>query len=344
MTKLDIYGGLLGAGKTTLIKAMLRFAYQGKKTAVIENEIGRVNLDAGEFTGITVRPLTAGCVCCTLKGDMVTAIRELISSEAPEYIVMEASGAADLDAIRRICDEIDEVALNRCVMVVNARKIRKLMTVVGEFYRIQLREASVIYLNFTEGLPREELSEVRRLLQEINPGATVIDTPIARLSADSIPEGLTHPAGPASGQGPDVDRPALTVMDPQQAFRLLPTRRPARAFGPSPLGAGRSGSHPGKTLYTTNIKAPGPLTDQALEHFRRQLERHGVWRAKGFVAMRDGSIRKIDYTFGDLFTADRDSGTSSVAEGIVLIGEDRQALSEGDVSGRFFAEQLPSDQ
>ena len=79
---------------------MLPCAYRGKKTAVIENEIGRVNLDAGEFSGITVRPLTAGCVCCTLKGDLVAAVRELVLTEAPEYIVMEASGAADLDGFR----------------------------------------------------------------------------------------------------------------------------------------------------------------------------------------------------------------------------------------------------
>ncbi len=142
MAKLDIYGGLLGAGKTTLIRAMLQCAYRGKRVAVIENEIGRVNLDAGAFSGVTVRPLTAGCVCCTLKGDLVTAVRELLQGVAPGYIVMEASGAADLEAIRRICAEIDAVSLNRCVMVVNARKLRKLMTVVGEFYRIQLRDAT----------------------------------------------------------------------------------------------------------------------------------------------------------------------------------------------------------
>ena len=99
MAKLDIYGGLLGAGKTTLIRAMLRCAYRGKRVAVIENEIGRVNLDAGAFSGVTVRPLTAGCVCCTLKGDLVTAVRELLQGVAPDYIVMEASGAADLETL-----------------------------------------------------------------------------------------------------------------------------------------------------------------------------------------------------------------------------------------------------
>ncbi|MBQ6346086.1 MAG: hypothetical protein IJI71_00860 [Clostridia bacterium] len=79
MAKLDIYGGLLGAGKTTLIRAMLLCAYRGKRVAMIENEIGRVNLDAGAFSGVTVRPLTAGCVCCILKGDLVTAVRELFT-------------------------------------------------------------------------------------------------------------------------------------------------------------------------------------------------------------------------------------------------------------------------
>jgi len=320
MTRLDIYGGLLGAGKTTLIRAMLPCAYQGKRTAVIENEIGRVNLDAAEFSGITVRPMTAGCVCCTLKGDLVTAVRELISTVAPEYIIMEASGAADLDALRRICEEIDEVTLNRCVMVVNARKIRKLMTVVGEFYRIQLRDASEIYLNFTESLPPEELMQVRQLLRGINPNARIIDTPLAELSADSIPEGGKH-----HDPSPSPARPALTVLDPDLPFRLLPTGKRASSI-----------SHGGKTLYALTLLVPTPLTDEALEGFRQRLERSGIWRAKGFVPMSDGTVMKVDYVFGDWFTSPRSPEETAISYEVVLIGEDRQALSEENAAERFF--------
>ena len=325
MTRLDIYGGLLGAGKTTLIKAMLPCAYAGRKTAVIENEVGRVNLDAGEFAGITVRPLTAGCVCCTLRGDLAAAVRELVKAEAPEYIVMEASGAADLDAIRRVCEEIDEVRLNRCVMVVNARKLRKLMTVVGDFYRIQLQEAASIYLNFTEGLPEEELQAVRRLLREINPSATLVDTPVAALRADSIPEGVGH-----SVREPASPRPALTVLDGEQPFRLLPTGRLARVPGRSPAG---------KTLYTLTLKVPAPLTELDLERLRQRLERGGVWRAKGLVPMEDGSVVKIDYAFGDFFTSVRSDGEEAPVGEVVLIGEDRQALSEIGAAERFFGKE-----
>lgn len=337
MIKLDIYGGLLGAGKTTLIKAMLPCAYQGKRVAVIENEVGRVNLDAGEFTGITVRPLTAGCVCCTLKGDLVAAVRELVLSEAPEVIVMEASGAADLDAIRRICEEIDEVALNRCVMVVNARKIRKLLTVVGEFYRIQLRDATCIYLNFTEGLPREELAEVRRMLRQINPDARVIDTPIASLGADSIPE------GPAPHTTPEADpvRPTLTVVDQAQSFRPLPVSRLARDPARSVFQGDKRPSDSEKTLYTISLRVPGPLTAQELDLFRRRLEENGIWRAKGHVTMTDGSIKKIDYAFGDFFIAAKSPELAPTPYEVVLIGEDRRALSEKDITERFFGK--PAD-
>ncbi len=354
MTKLDIYGGLLGAGKTTLIMAMLLCAYRGKRVAVIENEIGRVNLDAGAFSGVTVRPLTAGCVCCTLKGDLVTAVRELVQSVAPDYIVMEASGAADLEAIRRICKEIDAVALNRCVMVVNARKLRKLMTVVGEFYRIQLRDATDIYLNFTEGLPQAELDAVRQLLWDINPNARVIDTPIDRLEADTIPE-CDVPTTPGFKPVPVLrnrqadaaqgDRPALTVLDPSQLPSALPAGRFLRDFGsPAPgkhSGTGIRAADAGKTLYTLTLSIPAPLTGQNLERLRQRLDQGGIWRAKGYATMSDGSVIKLDYAFGDFFTTPANPDAAAALNALVLIGEDRQALSEADAAERFFGRHTP---
>ncbi len=356
MTKLDIYGGLLGAGKTTLIRAMLLCAYRGKRVAVIENEIGRVNLDAGAFSGVTVRPLTAGCVCCTLKGDLVTAVRELVQSVAPDYIVMEASGAADLEAIRRICEEIDTVALNHCVMVVNARKLRKLMTVVGEFYRIQLRDATDIYLNFTEGLPQGELEAVRQLLREINPSARVIDTPIDRLEADTIPEGDVpttpgfKPVPVRALKGPRADavqgrRPTLTVLDQASLSDALPADRFLRDFGcPAPgkhSAPGIRAFDTGKTLYTLTLRIPAPLTEQDLKRLRQRLDRGGIWRAKGFATMSDGSVAKLDYAFGDFFTSPASPDTAAALDTLVLIGEDKQALSQADATERFFGGRAP---
>jgi len=357
MAKLDIYGGLLGAGKTTLIRAMLQCAYRGKRVAVIENEIGRVNLDAGAFSGVTVRPLTAGCVCCTLKGDLVTAVRELLQGVAPDYIVMEASGAADLEAIRRICAEIDAVSLNRCVMVVNARKLRKLMTVVGEFYRIQLRDATDIYLNFTEGLPRTELDAARQLLREINPSARLIDTPIDQLETYTLPEGDAGTAPPTPGFKPvpvlrnrqadaaQGDRPALTVLDPSQLPSTLPAGRFLRDFGsPAPgkhSGTGIRAADAGKTLYTLTFSIPAPLTGQDLERLRQRLDQGGIWRAKGYATMSDGSVIKLDYAFGDFFTTPANPDAAAALNALVLIGEDRQALSEADAAERFFGRHTP---
>ena len=109
MKKLDIYGGLLGAGKTSLIQKMLTTAYRDCKAAIIENETGKVNLDVLEFSNIQVRPLTSGCVCCTLKGNMVAAVKELLRTVDPDYIIIEATGAADLQSIREICDQIKDI-------------------------------------------------------------------------------------------------------------------------------------------------------------------------------------------------------------------------------------------
>ena len=140
------------------------------------------------------------------------------------------------DIQRRICAEIDAVSLNRCVMVVNTRKLRKLMTVVGEFYRIQLRDATDIYLNFTEGLPQAELDAVRQLLWDINPNARVIDTPIDRLEADTLPEGDVPttpgfkpvPVRALKGQRADAaegSRPTLKVLEQTPLPDVLPADR-----------------------------------------------------------------------------------------------------------------------
>jgi len=305
-----------------------------------------VNLDAGAFSGVTVRPLTAGCVCCTLKGDLVAAVRELARSVAPEYIVMEASGAADLDAIRRICTQIDAVTLNRCVMVVNARKLQRLLTVVGEFYRIQLRDATAIYLNFTQGLPQEELDRVRQLLREINPNARVIDTPVDRLETDSIPEGIECPMPAAPGfkpvpvrafKGPQADaaqgsRPALTVLDPSPLPDALPAGRFLRGLSPGR----REGPDAGRTLYTLTLSIPAPLTQQGLECLRKRLDQHGIWRAKGFATMSDGGVVKLDYAFGDFFASPASPDDAAALNVLVLIGADRQALLEAGAAERFF--------
>ena len=164
----------------------------------------------------------------------------------------------------------------------------------------------------------------------------MIDTPIAQLEADSIPEGVAQPTVPEA----DPFRPTLDVVDQARTFRILSTSRLLRTPAPSAFqGDIRSGNRPldsGKTLYTVALDVPSPLTEQELDFFRRRLEENSVWRAKGFVTMTDGRIKKIDYVFGDFYIANKSPAAPAVPDKVVLIGEDRRALSEEGLVERFF--------
>ena len=190
MTKLDVYGGLLGAGKTTLIRRMLSAAYKGYKTAIVENEAGKVNLDAEvlKTASVSVREISSGCICCTVKGSFSEAVRLLAEQEKPDYIVVEPSGAADLAGVVNACRESGAVELNRVIMVVNARRILKLLKVVGDFYLEQLRGAQTIYLNFVEGMTAEQIDGVKETLAGINPDAEMIAVPLEEITGETFPE------------------------------------------------------------------------------------------------------------------------------------------------------------
>jgi G3E family GTPase len=292
MKKLDIYGGLLGAGKTTLIQKMLTSAYQGYRIAIIENEIGKVNLDAQEFAGIQVRPLTSGCVCCTLKGNMVAAVQELIRTVDPDYLIIEATGAADLQAIKEICNQIKEVRLNRCIMLVNARKIKALLKVVGEFYHMQIRQASTIYLNFTENLSDEAIRETVSFIREINTKAYIISVPLAEITKDTFPEA-------------DEEKEKSSKVSVTKGL-LAKTKHQLKLK---------------EDLATWTYEVEKPFTEEDLAAFWEEVKSKDIWRVKGIVSMADGTIRKLDYAFGDVFETEKDLGDVSVLNKIVLIGK-----------------------
>lgn len=315
MKKLDIYGGLLGAGKTSLIQKMLAAAYRDYKSAIIENETGKVNLDVLEFSNIQVRPLTSGCVCCTLKGNMVAAVKELLQTVDPDYIIIEATGAADLQAIREICGQIKDIRVNRCVMLVNAKKVRALLKVVGEFYYMQLRQADTIYLNFTETLTKEKIHETISFIREINPKAQIVSTPLAEITADTFPERPDFPDNPEepekAGAAPDFflnrrtpGKYQLEVKDAdERAARILP-RDPHKT-----------------TLYTWTWEAEEPFTEETLHDFWENVKKEEIWRVKGIVSMADGTTRKLDYAFGDIFEKEKRTEDFSVLNKIVFIGK-----------------------
>ena len=354
---IDLYAGLLGAGKTTLIRQLLVTEYAGKKVAIIENEIGRVNLDAELLrpaqAQITVREMTGGCVCCTIRGAFTEAIDLLTEEVGPDYIIIEPTGAADLEGLVQACEKCRSALLRRMVMIVNAKKIVRLLTVVGDFYREQIEKATCIYLNFTEGMGEDDLEKARAEIRKLNPTARLVDTPIAKIDADTFdvgesekwtgagteaetencsqperqsrsdlqpePERQSHP-GPLSSRS--HSRFTIRALDAEQAARIsLPGMRPLRAMnGALRVAATASlrqsdeqsdGEDGEKTeaaeqvLYTLTVRYSAALTPEQfmkLENMLSDYEDSRLWRAKGVFLLTTGERKRLDLTFGDLFT------------------------------------------
>ena len=191
MTKIDIVSGFLGAGKTTLIKKLLKEALAGTKVVLIENEFGEIGIDGGflKESGIEIREMNAGCICCSLVGDFGTSLREVMSAYAPERILIEPSGVGKLsDVMRAINDasEHTEMHLNSACAVVDASKCKVYLKNFGEFFNNQIAYAGTIILTRTDKISDEKIAECVELLREYNKDATIITTPIADLDGKMI--------------------------------------------------------------------------------------------------------------------------------------------------------------
>lgn len=180
MTKVDIFSGFLGAGKTTLIKKLLSEAYQGEKIVLIENEFGEIGVDKGflKDTGIQINEMNAGCICCTLVGDFGKALNEVIEQYDPERILIEPSGVGKLsDVIIAVQDlHNDKIELNGFTTVVDAKKCKMYMKNFGEFYKNQVEHASSIILSHTKDLSQDKIDQVIGQLRELNSEASIVTT------------------------------------------------------------------------------------------------------------------------------------------------------------------------
>lgn len=286
--KLDIYGGMLGTGKTTLIRQMLATAYKNKKVVIIENEIGTVNLDeeAFENPSIEVKALTGGCVCCTVKGTFTDAVKVLIDQEMPDYIIVEPSGVADFTTVADACMNVNGVELNRAILLINGRKFLSLIQIAGEFLFAQIRSANTVFLNFSAMLKPDVLDQIKKKLWEINSELFIIDLPMEEVDETVIPDGLgeldTFPGIMFSKRGRTRETKSWT--------------------------------------YALNV----PLDDQYKEALTRIFSfypENGLWRGKGYFDRPDGSILKIDYVYGDVFEKTVDDYPVEKRNLLVAIGE-----------------------
>ena len=190
MTKIDIFSGFLGAGKTTLIKKLIKEAYKNEKLVLIENEFGEIGIDGGflKDAGVEITEMNSGCICCSLVGDFGKALKEVLERFHPDRILIEPSGVGKLSDVVRAVQNIgsDDILLNGFTTVVDAGKCKMYMKNFGEFFNDQVEHASSIILSHTDGISDEKLEKAVSLLKEHNSDATIVTTPWSQIDGSAI--------------------------------------------------------------------------------------------------------------------------------------------------------------
>ena len=195
MTKIDIFSGFLGSGKTTLIKKLVAESFQGEKVVLIENEFGEINIDSGflKDSGIEITEMSSGCICCTLVGDFGDSLRKVISQFSPDRVLIEPSGVGKLSDVIRAVQNVSadlDVELSSFVTVADAKKCKMYIKNFGEFYLDQIEHAKAIILSRTQELSQEKLESAVSLLREHNAEAKILTTPWDDLSGEQILEAM----------------------------------------------------------------------------------------------------------------------------------------------------------
>ena len=194
MTKIDIYSGFLGAGKTTLIKKMIQEAYQNQQLVLIENEFGEIGIDGGflQEAGINITEMNSGCICCSLVGDFGKALEEVIEKYHPDRVIIEPSGVGKLSDVKKAVEKVTghDVELGYTVAVADAGKVKVYMKNFGEFYNDQIETANTIILSRTDAIPQAKLDAAVALLREHNAEATLVTTPWTELTGGQLLEAM----------------------------------------------------------------------------------------------------------------------------------------------------------
>ena len=198
MTKIDIISGFLGAGKTTFIKKLLEEAIAGEQVVLIENEFGEIGIDGGflKESGIEIREMNSGCICCSLVGDFGQSLEEVLTKYQPDRVIIEPSGVGKLsdvmNAVRNVAKNL-EVKLNSAVTVVDANKCRMYMRNFGEFFNNQVENAGTVILSRTDVAAPRKVQAAVDMLRGHNPGATIVTTPIGQLGGSQLLELIEKP-------------------------------------------------------------------------------------------------------------------------------------------------------
>ena len=290
MTKVDIYSGFLGAGKTTLIKKMIAESYKGQKLVLIENEFGEIGIDGGflQDAGINITEMNSGCICCSLVGDFGKALNQVIAEYAPERIVIEPSGVGKLSDVVAAVEKVtnEDVVLGYTVAVADAGKVKVYMKNFGEFYNNQIETASTIILSRTDSIAENKLETAVSLIRERNPHATLVVAPWGELNGQQLLEAM---------EGKDTLAASLAALEEEHHHHH------DHEEGCCCGGHGHHDHHhhhADEVFTSWGVETTKKFTVAQLEAALHSLDsgRFGmILRAKGIVACADGGWIHFDY-------------------------------------------------
>ena len=289
MTKIDIFSGFLGAGKTTLIRKLISEAFKGEKLVLIENEFGEIAIDGGflQDAGIEITEMSQGCICCSLVGDFGKALRQVLETYHPDRILIEPSGVGKLsDVIRAVQNlHMEDVTLNSFTTVADANKCKMYMKNFGEFYNDQIEHANSIIQSRTDGIKPEKLEACVALLREHNQNATIITTPWDQLTGAQILETMEH----------------KNTLEEELKLLAEETEHEHHHHDHDEHDhEHHHHHHHADEVFTSwGTETTRKFTKDEIEHILEELdnsEKYGmILRAKGIVAGRDGEWIHFDY-------------------------------------------------
>lgn len=323
MTKVDIFSGFLGAGKTTLIKKLIEEAYKGEQVVLIENEFGEIGIDGGFLrdAGVEINEMNSGCICCSLVGDFGKALEKVLDQFHPDRILIEPSGVGKLsDIIQAVEDlNLDHVKLNGFTTVVDAKKAKIYMKNFGEFYNNQVEHASSIILSHTAGMDEEKLEKVVELLREHNDHAVIITTDWDALDGKQIL---------AAMERRDTIEEALHHLEEEHEHDHDEHEHHHDHDHDDHCCCGHDHDHEGhhhadEVFDSIGVETTKKFTiekiREVLEAIEDQHEYGFVLRAKGIVEGADGQWIHFDYVPGE---PDVRNGSAEVTGRICVIGTD----------------------
>ena len=327
MTRIDIFSGFLGAGKTTLIRKLIAEAYKGERLVLIENEFGEIAIDGGflKDAGVEITEMNSGCICCTLVGDFEKALKKVMEEYAPDRIIIEPSGVGKLSDVARAVEQVEGAVIGAKVTVVDAGKCRMYMRNFGEFFNDQVENADIIVMSRTDTANESKILTASELLKKLNPNASLISTPWDKLDGMLIKQAM-------DGDALKKQMEQLEHEEHEHHHHHDHDHDDECGCGCHDHDHEHHHHHHADEVFTSwGVETPKKFDEASLHAMLDELadaEKYGtILRAKGFVDASDGEWIYFDYVPGE---ADIRRGNAAVTGRLCVIGSklNEQALKE----------------